>query len=230
MIKFEFRHRPDPKESIDQRHSKLMATIDTLGEEWAIDLRVPVRAPEIGSELSAFVSLPIANESVRTASVEYLLRKDSYLLDAAEFDDLLLIEMSGNIVIGFDELEEFFIRYTSWFDSYRSRAVYSSDLQVRDWRDICKLVRSTGIDVEGRDSVYRFAPLNFFDRELCLRAFSRTPEELTKIANEGGLTAQLRNDGLFLKASLPEPLSESGLIDLDRHIKSVMGDPISATA
>src|SRR5262249_56376505 len=103
------------------------------------------------------------------------LRSERYLRDNAQYDDYAIIAFSSG---GAERLRALFHEvlpaYVEAFDCYRA-TIHDLDIQMADWKWVVELSNSTGRDVDGRDGVYRIHPGNYFDGELCRRAFGAAP-------------------------------------------------------
>jgi hypothetical protein len=148
-------------------------------------------------DFGAFQKLgPALGKGLR-GEVSYPLRDKEYLRDAARYDDSLFMDFDA-AQIDFAELtQKVFPALIEGFDAYR--AAVKDDAQcLEDWSRIAALAKETGRDVDGRDTVFRIHAVNYFDKELCKRAFDMTPSEL--LQKLGGVfdRAELFQEGVLL--------------------------------
>ncbi|WP_412545983.1 hypothetical protein [Maricaulis sp. MIT060901] len=227
MINFEFRRRPIVEQPIEDLHAFLIQTAGVLPADWALSID-EVKAPDIGRNLVAVVELPILNNAVTQASIQYQLRKDTYLRDEALYDDLLLIQVNARDIDVSAICHQVFVPFLDWFSPYRARVTLNPALNRQDWTSICALSRESGLDVNGRDSVFRIYPWFFIDRELCLRSFQREPEELVATEVESGLRIEVHSGGLLFSMNKLLCFDEETLNSIDLRAKQLIGPPIVA--
>ncbi len=216
--KLEFRHRPNFSESIEDRHNNFLRVVSDLGVPWG--LNDSLKVPPIGSELVTSVSLdkllPVGVEG----RVSYALRDQKYLEDDAQFDDTLFIEFTASKVDYSDLLKVVFPRYIKAFGSYRS-ALHDWSVTRSDWPLVVEACEATKKDVNGRDGVFRINAANYFDKELCFRAFGKGPREL--VDSVSGFVEEVREfeDGVLIVISY-NPLSAGELLSAGDRLKSLV--------
>ena len=131
------------------------------------------------------------------AYIAYALRSESYLRDNAQYDDRMIVEFDPTEVDLAEVAKTVFPQYVEAFGAYRATIVISDELSLDDWDEICELCR-TGKDVNGRDGVHRINSVNYFDRELCRRAFESSPEDILDRLDGKVETARIVADGVLL--------------------------------
>src|SRR5262249_49557371 len=131
--------------------------------------------------LSAVARLPGLSAMGEMSYVRYAFRSEKYLRDNAQYDDYAIIPFIPSRPGAAERLRALFHEvlpaYVEAFDCYRAR-VYDLDIRMADWTRVVELSNSTGRDVDGRDGAYRIHPGNYFDRELCRRAFGAEPAKI----------------------------------------------------
>jgi hypothetical protein len=194
----EVRHRPTARDSIAKRHEKLVAAIGGLPPAWQGDLsRIQVTPAVNDGDFGAFVKMgPGLGKGLR-GEVSYPLRDKEYLRDIARHDDALVIDFDA-AQIDFGELtQKVFPALVEGFDAYRA-AVKDDGQCLEDWPRIAALAKESGRDIDGRDSVFRIHAVNYFDRELCKRAFGMGPADLLQKLGSVFNRAELFQDGVLL--------------------------------
>ena len=84
------------------------------------------------------------------------------------------------------------------FEAYRATLETDRKVWVDDHMNRVNLYRGRGPDRDGRDTVERIAPVNFFDDILCRRAFGIGAEEVVRRAAPECERAEHMLDGAFL--------------------------------
>lgn len=216
--KLEFRHRPNFSESIEDRHNNFLRVVSDLGVPWG--LNDSLKVPPIGSELVTSVSLDKLLPVGVKGRISYALRDQKYLEDDAQFDDTLFIEFTASKVDYSDLLKVVFPRYIKAFGSYRS-ALHDWSVTRSDWPLVVEACEATKKDVNGRDGVFRINAANYFDKELCFRAFGKGPREL--VDSVSGCVEEVREfeDGVLIVISY-NPLSANELLSACDRLKSLV--------
>ncbi|WP_460132368.1 hypothetical protein [Pseudomonas sp. S1_E04] len=216
--KLEFRHRPSVSESIEERHINFLKAIGDLGVPW--NLNGPLEVPSIGSELVVSVSLDKLLPTGVKGRISYALRDKKHLEDDAQFDDTLFIEFSRYKVNYSDLLKVVFPRYVKTFGSYRA-VLHDWDITRGDWPLVLEACDATKKDINGRDGVFRINAANYFDRELCLRAFGRDPAQLVELLS--GYVEEVREfEGGILIVISYIPISTAELISVGGRLRELM--------
>lgn len=169
LIEASFRHRAAQAESAAERHALVLDRLIPISELWQKD---PSGGKlDADGVFGAYDLTPFLPEGI-AAALSYSARYQGYLQDQAMFDDVLTFQLEESAAIRYEEFcLESFPRIATAFGSYRAAIVQDLPLAVNDYRKICKLRQQPNLDVDGRDTVYRFHPVQFLDRELCRRAF-----------------------------------------------------------
>lgn len=216
--KLEFRHRPNFSESIEDRHNNFLRVVSDMGVPWG--LNDSLKVPPIGSELVTSVSLDKLLPVGVKGRISYALRDQKYLEDDAQFDDTLFIEFTASKVDYSDLLKVVFPRYIKAFGSYRS-ALHDWSVTRSDWPLVVEACEATKKDVNGRDGVFRINAANYFDKELCFRAFGKGPREL--VDSVSGCVEEVREfeDGVLIVISY-NPLSAGELLSAGDRLKSLV--------
>lgn len=219
----ELRHRARTNESHQDLHRNFMGAMSRYDAPWGYKDREMPKAPEFGENLTSVVELRALSGKNRKSYICYLYRSDTHLKDKAQFDDIAFIRFESQKIDTRDLFQQVFPAYIEAFGCYRA-AIASSDFDLRnaDWDRVVELCNSSGKDVDGRDGVYRFHPANFFDRELCRRAFDLTPEQIVKRLEGKVEKASMLNDGVLIIYSTKLPATREEYEQIDREIKPLL--------
>ena len=215
--KLELRHRALATEFIPERHERFLAKIAGLDSPWNLAGIGPL--PDIGSELLVTVALgKIFGVGVK-GRLTYVYRSVGYLEDNAQYDDSLFIEFApGDISI--DKIIEILPVYISGFECYRA-TLHNWAVTRSDWPGLVEACDKTGRDLNGRDGVYRINVINYFDRELCKRAFLLSPEEIFERLDGKVQSVSLVHDGIFMVYSSKE-LNRHQFQGVDSVVRSLL--------
>lgn len=216
----EFRHRPVLSDEIGIRHDRFLKNQSGIGEPWQLPCDERVSPSDITGELSSIVDLNGVMGKGLKGEIVYQLRRESYLRDAAQYDDNFAIEFNPKKIDYSDLVLNVFPKLATAFESYRA-TIYEKSMARLDWREIMQQARSSGKDVNGRDGVYRINVINYFDRELCQRAFGLSPENIVDRLNGNVESVSLLNDGVLLVYS-SQLLDKSEHEKVDHEIKSLL--------
>lgn len=218
--KLELRHRASAEEPIEDKHRKLMHAMTRYDPPYGYKGREIPSVPNIGKIVSVVPLRPLSKRGAKSY-VCYSLRSKTYLKDKAEHDDHLIMEFKPQELDINMLLNQVFPAYIEAFDCYRA-AIANREITASDWDRVVELSGSTGKDINGRDGVYRFHPANYFDRELCRRAFGLTPEQIVKRLEGKVETASLLNDGVLIIYSSKLPRSREEYEKIDSDIKALL--------
>jgi hypothetical protein len=216
--KLEFRHRPIFSEPIEGRHSRFLEKLSSLGSPW--NLAGALEVPDIGGELIVSVSLDKMLPSGVKGRISYALRSQKYLEDDAQFDDVLFIEFSSAKVDYSDLLKKVFPAYVEAFGAYRA-VLHDWSITRSDWPAVVAACDATNKDVNGRDGVFRINAANYFDKELCLRAFGKSPRQVVDCLKGHVEEVSEFAGGVLVFISFT-PLSSNETIDVGERLKGLL--------
>lgn len=216
----EFRHRPNLYDEIRVRHKRFLSNQSDLPEAWKIPDEGSTAPSDIAGELSSIVSLNGALGKGLKGEIVYQLRNESYLRDEAQYDDSFAIEFNAKKVNYSDLVLKIFPKFVTAFESYRA-TIYEKSMARLDWANIVRESRNSGRDVNGRDGVYRINAVNYFDRELCRRAFSLLPEQVVDCLKGKVESVSLLGDGVLLIYS-SELMENRDLEKIDSELRSLL--------
>lgn len=216
--KLEFRHRPKFSESIEKRHKNFLEKLSGLGTPW--DLDGALELPDIEGELVVSVPLDKWLPKGVKGRISYALRNEKYLEDDAQFDDSLFVEFSNAKVDYSDLLKRIFPAYADAFGAYRA-ALHDWSVTRSDWPAVVAACDATKKDVNGRDGVFRINAANYFDKELCLRAFGKTPQQVVSCL-QGHVEEVSELAGGALIVVSYTPLSTSEITTAGERLKELL--------
>ena len=216
--KLEFRHRPKFSEPIEKRHQNFLEKLSGLGKPWDLDGAVEV--PDIEGELVVAVSLDKFLPKGIKGRIAYALRSEKYLEDDAQFDDSLFVEFSNAKIDYSDLLKRIFPVYADAFGAYRA-ALHDWSVTRSDWPAVVAACDATKKDVNGRDGVFRINAANYFDKELCLRAFGKTPQQVVScLQGHVAEVSELAGGALIVVSYTP--LSSSEITIAGERLKELL--------
>lgn len=200
-IEVNVRHRPDPSESISQRHRALVAEISALKGlgRGATAARTPPslelgEGGEQGSGASDFTDVVQTNFR---AAVHYGPRI-SGLDDAAMYDDFLTLQFRAEDIDYADFVARIIPALVRILRAYLITVDMDEQLAAEDYERAVKLHIDTGADVDARRSVWRINPVNYFGRQLCCSAFGLPPEDMVRKLRGKVERIELVEDGVLL--------------------------------
>jgi hypothetical protein len=175
MLEARFRHRAKDSEVILELHAKVVSCLESI--HWLWD-RIPIKTVLSSHGESAACDLTgYLKDGVRGA-ISYSARFAGKMQDKAMYDDVLTLQVDEGIVPYRDFVFKAFEQIVSCFNPYRASIVHDLDLDLEDYEQIINLAQTSGKDIDGRDSVYRINPVNFFDNELCKRSFGLSANDV----------------------------------------------------
>jgi len=217
MIEARFRHRA-ASETIQEYHSNVLDCLQTISWLW--------QASQVDAELEtdgqsgACDLTPHLREGILGA-ISYSARYPSGMLDEAMFDDVLTLQIDENAVDYGTFVNNVFEQTVRCFHAYRAAVVLDLDLDLDDYDEIVEQSQLSGKDIDGRDSVFRINPVNFFDPELCKRAFRRPAVEIANCLGGEVERVVAQHDGLLLIVT-SDLVDRENLKALHDHVASLL--------
>src|SRR5262249_31400728 len=173
-------------------------------------------------DLSALVRLRGLSPKGEMSYVKYPFRSEKYLRDNARFDDIAIILFRLGAAGRLRELfYEVLPAYVEAFGCYKA-TLRGPDIRLADWKRVVELSNSTGKDVDGRDGVYRIHPGNYFDRELCQRAFGLAPEKIVERLQGKVENVLALGDGVLLVCNSGIPLAREEYMEMDTRVQAFL--------
>ena len=217
MIEARFRHRAT-SETAEQFHTEVVACLRNVPWLWK-DSPIGFEF-ETNGESAACDLTPYLRKGV-FGSISYSARYGSSMKDKAMFDDVLTLQIDENAIDYTDFVSTTFEEVVKCFRAYRAAIVLDLDLDLDDFDQIAKQSRQTGQDIDGRDTVFRINPINYFDQELCKRAFEYSVDEIKcRLADEVEKVVTLHGGLLLVVTS--DHVDRDNLKQLHDHVASLL--------
>ncbi|PQO45088.1 hypothetical protein C5Y93_16270 [Blastopirellula marina] len=193
-----FRHRALESEAIGERHALVLDRLRAMPWLWKKDplgVKLDTNGESAGCDLTPFLREGVAG------ALSYSARYPGRMEDMAMFDDFLLFEIEETAICYEELCLEVFPPLAIRFGSYRASIVNDIDLALDDFEQVCELTQRQGIDIDGRDTVFRFDPVSYFDQELCRRAFQLEVDQVVARLQGNVQHVARLDDGVFIVAT-----------------------------
>lgn len=160
-----------------------------------------------------------------SGAISYSARYPMGMTDKAMFDDVLTLEVDEKALDYREFSLSVFELVVSCFRCYRASIVHDLDLDLDDYDQVIEMSQSLRIDVDGRDSVFRVHPVNYFDEQLCQRAFRLGAAEVVqRLQNQVELVKCVGDGVLVIVTGALVPRRElKGIHDL---VASLLGGDV----
>lgn len=217
MIEARFRRRAG-SEDVQTLHASIQACLLSISWMWKtprVNLALESNGESAACDLSSCL-----REGV-SGSISYSARFPGAMRDKATFDDVLTLQIDEDVVEYGTFVNKIFCEMVSCFNAYRAAIVLDLDLDLDDYDVIVKQSQLSGKDVDGRDSVFRINPVNFFDGELCIRAFGQTADQIANALRDGVERVTLQSGGLLLIVT-SELVDRENLRAVHDHVASLL--------
>ncbi len=182
------RARPKKDETVPAIHGRVMTTFDALDDDfWSFSWDSPPFANEPGTQPAEIISLTRHLPKSVKGEISYANRK--HLEDRGMYDDYFVCSFNPEKVDCESLVSTFFPACISALSAYVGEIFDEEFIHV------------DGIEarrVNFREGVYRVQPVNFFDKELCRRAFSRTPAQIVKLLRGEVESVKRFNNGVMI--------------------------------
>jgi len=217
-LEVRLRRRAASGEDVREINSLLVGCLSKISNFWAEG-----RLPEdvyfnAGTGESAAADLsPCLCSGIRGA-VSYASRVPAAVVDKAHSDDVLTLHVDIDRVDFLWLSRSVFPELVNCFGSYRGGIVTDIDLDLDDFEEACEVAQATGRDIDGRDTVFRIYPVNFFDNEMCRRAFGISAADVASRLRGSLEKVEERNGGVFIYTGA-EPPGRDDIITLDNWVK-----------
>jgi hypothetical protein len=198
-FELQMRWRTKANEPIAWRHEHLMTGLQSIAAPWGIrpnDVPPSPDIPEGELVVECELGSRMCLDSVYMR-IAYTFRGDNYLQDTGEFDDYLASDVGLSAELYSSFVRDALPQYIRELKPYRAR-IQRNELALDDWEQVTNSRMYIGRDVDGRSSVTRIWAANYYDRELCHRAFNLSPDEILARLQEVVETVYRINDGIFI--------------------------------
>jgi len=213
-IEIRLRRRVLNGEDIRELNDRVLSCMSGVDNLW-IKGKSPADAyfdPGTGESASVDVS-PCLTNGVEGA-ISYASRLSGAIADKARSDDVLTLRVDADSIDYAWFSGVVFRSLIDCFRPYRGAVVTDIDLDLDDFEEVCREAQSTGLDVDGRDTIFRINSANYFDDQMCKRAFGYEAKNLVeKLAGSVELVEHYRDGILILTSRYPVIGEESLAID-----------------
>ncbi len=219
MIEARFRHRANESENIADRHRSVtscLAAVSWLWERVPSELRI-----ESSGESAACDLTPFLKAGLRGA-ISYSARYATGMTDKAMFDDVLALEIDEQAVDYREFSTDIFQQVASCFNCYRASVVHDLDLDLDDYDQVVEISQSSGIDADGRDSVFRINPVNYFDEKMCQRAFRLGTGDVAARLQDHVELVECKGDGILVVVT-GDLVDRDNLKGVHDHVAGLLG-------
>lgn len=219
-IRVEFRHRAEQGTPVLERHSLVVGRMGRVIRQWFASFDPRSVYFETDAQQGGAADFSPALPAAVAAAVSYCSRTviDN---DHGMYDDVFTLEFEEAQVEYSTFARSVFRQIVEAFEAYRGSVVLDEDLDLDDFAAIVEAAEASGVDPDGRDGVYRIAPVSFFDRELCRRSFALTPEQIISRVHLDAEIAEILNGGVLLVVT-SALLKREDLISLDERIRVLL--------
>lgn len=216
-----FRRRAEVGESVAELNSALIEKLSKISGFFSESHEQGGGLFDTGDGESASMNLSPYLTPGMSGGVIFASRISGTVEDWATSDDSLGLKIDLEKIDFMQFSSTVFPEVIRAFDCYRSAVITDVNLYLDDHEEIVEVCRSTLLDVDGRDGVFRFNPVNYFDDELCARAFSLCPAEVVERLKGNCKTVEEFHGGvLFLVVDRPIIGPES--LELDRRVRELL--------
>ena len=189
QIKADFRRRAKVGESIPNLNIEILNRLTQVKGLWSDGAKVADVFFSPGTGESAATDLSSCLSSGIRGAISYASRLPAAIQDRAISDDFLVLEFDTDSVNFNFFCTEVFPEIVQIFHPYRACVITDIDSDLDDFEQIAKEAQETGLDVDGRDTVFRLQALNFYDDDMCFRAFGLTPQQIEDLLENVALAA-----------------------------------------
>lgn len=216
QIEARFRRRAVSGESLSELNDNLLDQMSSIAGLWAAN-RSCARF-DVGTGESAATDLSSCLADGIKGAISYASRLPAAIADKAISDDFITLRFDTSRVNFQGFCSNIFPEIVRVFRPYRASVVSDLDLDLDDFEEVASEARRTGFDIDGRDSVYRLHPINYFDHEMCERAFGISPEQVAGSFGSQVVSSEVFLDGVMLVIS-NEPSSGVLLSDIATAVR-----------
>lgn len=219
-IEARFRRRAQVGESVPDLARALLASLSGIEGLWKEGASTEDAIFDAGQGESAAVDLsPCLVRGLR-GTVSYASRIPGAVVDKAIADDVLVLQIDHKAVDFQSLCRQTFARLVEVFLPYRAAVITDLDLDLDDFETIVQEAQRTGTDVDGRDTVYRIHPVNYFDDVMCIRAFGVDAATLVaRLQGKIELAQSICSGALLVVVA--EPVQGEQLASLDSRVREL---------
>ena len=204
QIEARFRRRAKVGEIISELNGELLGQLSNIKGLWLEEGSVEEAFFDAGAGESAALDLSPCLAAGHKGAISYASRLPAAIKDRAISDDSIVLKFDTD-EIDFDWLSNgVFPEIVKVFLPYRAAIVTDLDQDSDDFEDIVQESQRSGSDTDGRDSVFRIHPANYFDDSMCMRAFGISANEMvTKLESSVERAENIAAGALLIISSYP---------------------------
>lgn len=220
-IEARFRRRASLEEGIDDLNAGILSRLSKIDGFWISGHPIADAKLDSGTGESAGINISMCLQFGMKAAISYASRQLKSISDKAIYDDTLLVQIDTD-TIGYKSFcRNIFPEIVKSLGAYRANIVTDLEQDFDDFEDIILEAQRTGKDVDGRDTVFRFYPANYFDDLLCDRAFGLSANEVVmRLVGSVALAENLQSGALIIL--IEEPVLASSQIALETKIRRLL--------
>ncbi len=216
-----FRRRAEDGERVAELNSALIEKLSKISGFFSENYESGIGMFDPGDGDSASTNLSPYLTPGMSGGVIFASRRPGMVEDKARSDDSLGLKIDLEKIDFMQFSSLLFPEIVRALDCYRSAVITDVDLHLDDHEEIVEVCRSTALDVDGRDGVFRFNPVNYFDDELCARAFSLRPAEVVARLEGHCKTVEQLHGGVFFLV-IDRPIVGPESLELHRRVRELL--------
>lgn len=205
-IEVRFRRRATVDERVSDVFADLVSRLRTI-DYLAASPSMEVPVLDLGTGESAAANLTSLLGTGFSGAVSFASRLPKAICDRAISDDVLVLRIPRDQADFRLLALEVFPTVIEAFQPYRAFAITDMEQDLDDFEAICEEAQRTGRDVDGRDSVFKIQPIDFFDEELCRRSFGKSAQGVAQCMSGNVVSAQTISNGVMVTLT-PSPLAD----------------------
>lgn len=221
QVEARFRRRAESGEVISELNSSLLKKLSKINGLWAESKSVEDVYFDAGSGESAASDFSPCLVDGINGAISYASRLSAAVVDKATSDDSIILKFDCDEIDFCQFCNDVFPQVVQAFSPYRAVVVTDLDQDLDDFEDIVQETQRTGKDVDGRDSVFRIYPVNYFDDTLCKRAFGISSSEVVEKLKISIERAEPIAEGALLVVS-GEPVAGPELASMDNLVRKCL--------
>lgn len=218
QVEARFRRRAESGEIISELNNSILKRLSKIKGLWAESKSVEDVYFDAGSGESAASDLSPCLVDAVNGAISYASRLPAAIMDKATSDDSIILKFDSDEIDFHKFCNDIFPKIVEAFSPYRAAIITDLDQDLDDFEDIVQESQSTGKDIDGRDSVFRIYPINYFDNAMCKRAFGIASSEAVEALKTSIERAEEIAGGALLLVS-SEPVVGSELASIDSLVR-----------
>lgn len=222
-------HRPDARESIDDRYSSISKAMQELDGPFSWrDVSIPPVPVVKKGNYDATFSVKYPTKGLQHFGV-FTWRNEAYLSSNHKSDDDKMSWQFNltNPAMNYHEiLYSHFPQLSAAFSSYRAIAYYGGHFVRFDDVHEAKIVslrKIPGISIDGRNNIFTLHPAQYWDAELCHKALGYGPEEVVRRLDGQVPLVRPLMDGVYTVLNDDPDLSFEAFCAINDRFKPILG-------